>query len=801
MLQSWLLLPVLLATLSLGTGLLIERAAGRRLPGELLLPLGLAGTMVAARAVTVADATAVAATPLVVLLAVGGLVLRRRDRRAGELERWTAAAAVAVFAIFAAPVVLTGTASFAGYTVLGDTAVQLLLTDVLLTRGGDLDGLGISTFSETARGYLTAGYPLGPHAALGAVRPLTGTDVAWLYQPLLAFVAAMLALTIASLLRPAIDSAWRRAAIAAVAAQPALVYSFALQGSVKELVTLWLVPLLAALLTGLTRAEGAVRVRELVPLAIASAASVAAIGVAAAAWLGPVLLVALVLVVRRADLRPRRAAALAAAFIGMLAALAVPSIAVVKGYAEVQDDILTSQVEFGNLLGPLRSIQVFGVWLQGDYRLALDVAGSTALVTHGLIAFMAAAAVMGFAWLVGRRAIAPIVYAIASLIALVYVVRIGSPWADAKALTIASPAALVLAGAGVEALRARGLGGPAAVIAVVLAGGVLVSNGISYSNASIAPRDRLEELSELGERLEGRGPVLYTEFEEFGKYFLRDARPVGATEAQAIPGLTPLTRDGERPPFASTPDLDDLALAEVQRFPAIVLRRSPVASRPPAGYRRTWSGRFYEIWERGARRALAHLPLGDEEDGGTAPAPCREVGILARRARAAGGQLAAARAPALGSFSPRALPDPLPAGWSRPEDKPLLLRTAGAGVARGSLTVPASGGYEVWLLGSIGREVSVRLDGRDLAAVKRQLSQPAGWVSLGTVDAEGGPAPVELSRGARTLAPGSGDTPQRTLGPLAITPAGARARVERVPVDRWRSLCGRQLDWVEVLRR
>ena len=51
MFQSWLLFPVLLGLISLGWGLALERVAGRRLPGELLLPGGLAAMLVVARLV------------------------------------------------------------------------------------------------------------------------------------------------------------------------------------------------------------------------------------------------------------------------------------------------------------------------------------------------------------------------------------------------------------------------------------------------------------------------------------------------------------------------------------------------------------------------------------------------------------------------------------------------------------------------------------------------------------------------------------------------------------------------------
>ena len=121
----------------------------------------------------------------------------------------------------------------------------------------------------------------------------------------------MLALSLVGLLNRVVESRWRRAAVAALAAQPALVYAFAMQGSVKELVTLWLVALFTALAVG----------RHVIALAVAAAAGVAAIGLAVAPWLGPVLLVALWLVARTPPRDLRRTAAVALGFAALLALL------------------------------------------------------------------------------------------------------------------------------------------------------------------------------------------------------------------------------------------------------------------------------------------------------------------------------------------------------------------------------------------------------------------------------------------------------------------------------------------------
>src|SRR6476469_3322860 len=106
MLLAWIVFPLVLALLSFGCGLLVERASGISLPGPLLVPLGLALLIVEADLVTMRDATA----PLAIPLAIAGFGLRVRRLR---LDAWAIGAAVAVFAVYAAPIVLSGEATFA----------------------------------------------------------------------------------------------------------------------------------------------------------------------------------------------------------------------------------------------------------------------------------------------------------------------------------------------------------------------------------------------------------------------------------------------------------------------------------------------------------------------------------------------------------------------------------------------------------------------------------------------------------------------------------------------------------------
>jgi hypothetical protein len=732
-LQAWILFPALLALLSLGWGLLVEWLSRARLSGFLLLPVGFAAVIVVTRAAMWLDFTAELGAPLAAVGAVAGLALGWKRVRSPRLDRWAAGAALVVFVVFAAPIVLSGDATFAGYTILGDTAVHFVLVDHVASHGTDLAGLPPSSYRSTLESYFASGYPLGSHAALAAGRQLAFLDVAWAFQPFLAFVAAMLALTLAGLLRGIVRSPWRRAAIAALSAQPALVYSYAMQGSIKEIVTLWLVPLLAALVAGLAGAPVRFRLSHSLPLAVASAAAVAAIGVAAAVWLGPMLLVALFLIFRREGSTWRSTGLVALGFAALAALMSLPTLLDLGDYLDVTREVVTTQEEFGNLLGPLNLAQIFGVWLQGDFRV-LPRAGpgiDNLEATYALIGLAAASAVLGALWLLRRRSLGPLLFAVVSVVALVYVVRTGSPWADGKALAIAAPAFLLLAGLGPAALEERGAGLEALALGVVLVGGVVSSNAFVYHDVSLAPRERLLELEEVADRAAGDGPLLYTEFEEMGKHFLREAQPVGATEAFSVPGLTPQLRGGGLARFGYPVDVRELTPADVRRFGAIALRRSPDGARPPAGYELDWRGDYYELWTRG---------------GGAPPPPVRPAA-----------EFATAEAT-------------LPGGWTPRTDDPTLVQTVGPGTVEGRLRVRSEGDYDVWLRGSFGREVEVLIDGRSAGAVGDELAQPAQWIGLGRIPLTAGLHEVTLTREGGDLSPGNGDGP-RTLGSLVLTPA------------------------------
>jgi hypothetical protein len=806
LLLAWIVFPLELALVCGGLGLLVERLTGVRLAGALVVPVGLAALMALADVTTYWSWSARATTPLVLALALVGLVLGRVHVRARALDPAVALPALGVFAVLAAPVVLSGEPSFAGYTVLGDSAIQMILVDRLLEHGHTLAGLRPSSYQLALHAYFGSGYPVGSQVALGAVRPLGGLDVAWVYQPYLAFLVANLALSLTALTARLPAGRWVRAGVVFLAAQPALVYAYALQGSVKELATAWIAVLLVALLAPLL-AERA-PLRAVAPLAVASAAGVAAIGPAVMPWLGPVLLVALL---GRLRARPtwRDLGVQAALYAGIALVLSIPALALLRSYSAVTKGVITASNELGNLLAPLKPLQIVGVWLSGDYRLAPSGAiGSIdeLALSYVLIGVAVASALIGLAWALSRRAWLPLLYVAISLLAYAYVARVGSPWAVGKALAIASPAVLLAALLGpVALLRSDELATRAAggLLALALAAGVLGSNALAYHKVSLAPVGRLEELASIGDAQAGRGPTLYTEFEEFAKHFLRADDPTGVGEAYS-PGLGEAARPaGPGVRFGRSSDLDDLSLDYVERFRTIVTRRSPVASMPPANYRLRSSGRWYDVWERApdGPRVLAHLPLGSWRSAGARPV-CADVATLARRARAAGAQLAyvpAARPPAL-------LPTRVtrrPSAWPVDAGVPATLDMDGQGEVAGSVRVPDSARYQLWLGGSFGRALDVRVDGRLVGRSPAALSGPGEYAAVASpLTLAAGAHRVAVFRPGRSLAPGAGGGSSRRLGPLMLTPAGAAAGTPRfLSVRRWRRLCRVSPDWIEVVQR
>ena len=814
LLAAWLLYPLVLAALCLGLGLLVERAAGWRVPGTLLLPLGFAALLVVARFVTSERATAPLVLPVILVLALAGLVLGFARLRALRPDPWIVGAAVGVFVVFGAPVLASGQLSLAGYLALPDTGHQLSLAQLFAEQGPDYVpfGRGSSTYEGLAP-YIITAYPVAAQAALGATAPLGIVDLAWLYQPLLSFAALLLCLSIASLVAPLLRRRWLIAVVAFAGAQPALVYGFALQGSIKEMAFVAVLTCVIALTVAAIRERRPAR--SLIVLAVAAAAALSALGPAALAFLAVpgagILALWGVRIVRAGDRRE----------LGwLLAALAVAvviSLPVLTSFAttlrvngETLDTGTINRERFGavgdlgNLAAPLELVQALGVWFSGDYRYhtlepTLDTLQGIALWLTGALALL------GLGWAIRRRAWGPLLLA-GSALPGIYLLARGNPYADGKVLMVVSPAILLLALLGAASLwrgrwRVAGLVAGGALLAAI--GG---STALAYHDVSLLPHDRYAELQSIDERLSGRGPALLNEYDEFAKYFLSDVPAYNEPESdhayRGAPYEPNAQSDPRRRPGPKTPlDMDDLQLRYVERFAYLIQRRSPASSRPPARYSRIWSGTYYEIWQRrAAPRVLRHTPLGRDvlrPSGEVSAARARATGATARRL---GGRIAYVPRPRLPMYF--IANHPRSARWAGFGPYPGGLVTDGPGRSDAPVRIPRTGRYRVWVEGSFSRRITVRVDGQLVGTTPRVLNAPGAYALLGTVRLRRGLRGVQVVQGGGDLRPGNGGyrSSLRHIGPILFAPVeDDPTRVRLVAAGDWRRLVGVRSDWLEIV--
>jgi hypothetical protein len=523
---------------------------------------------------------------------------------------------------------------------------------------------------------------------------VVGQDAAWVFQPYLGFLAALLGLALYRLAGLALDSRPARAVAAFLAAQAALLYGYSLWGGVKEVAAAALVALAAALTSDMATAGRSHR--ALAPLAIAGAALVGVLSIGALVWLAPLVAVPAVLLVRRRrGIHP--VAIVLAAIVLLIPSLAVARLMLGAGVlSSIRND-----AELGNLVDALSPLQILGVWPAGDFRFRPERMD----LTYVLLAVLAAAAAAGLASAATRRAWALLLYAAAGVAAAVVYGLFTSPWIEAKALAMASPAVVLAAlVGGLTLLRHRRVEGAVAVGLIAL--GVGWSNFLAFRDVTLAPRDQLVELQTIGKQFAGHGPALMTEYQPYGvRHFLRRLDPEGSSELRRRP--IPL-RDGSLVPKGGYADLAAFRPEAVLAYRTLVLRRSPVGTRPPAPYRRVWQRRFYEVWQR-----PEVVPV------------------------------AAARTP--------------------PCAQPLELTA-------GTFSAPANGRYEVWVGGSVRGRLTAFVDGRRVGEVRHQLNHTGQFTSVGTVELAAGTHALEHKDHRSRFRPGEGGRAW-AAGPLVVTPA------------------------------
>jgi hypothetical protein len=777
---------------SLGCGLALERVLRVRIANGLLLPLGLCLSIVLIMPGYTAGAGAGLAVALLVLVAVAGLVFARDGLLARLNPGWPGLAGIGVYVIYMLPVIAHGHWTWSGYDFVNDSGFEMLLAEHIKGFGTTLGNIPETSEREFLASYLSSGYPLGTQALLGTFSGLTDTSVAVLYQGFISALAAVAAISLASLSSRLLGGP--RAALAAFIAVAAnLTFQYALQGGIKEiglLATLCATAALAHEAMSLKRPYGAA-----VLVAVGAAAALATYNAVAVPYLAAIALflaLGLAFVKRvpigRAWLGP------AAFGLALTAALAVPTLTTLRTFFNVaqagQGATGVGATQLGQLLRPLPLSQISGVWLAGEYRFPVIPEPAATLTVIATIAIFALI-LPGVLWSLRRRDSGPLLLLGAVALVLVVVYPRVSPYAQGKLLAIGGPA--VLLGALVALLAVRGRIAPVALLLTAALGvAVLASDVLAYSWDRVAPTRRIEAIAQTGKQFKGEGPVLWNEFEEYAKFFAREAKISVPFEA-----LTPQQVQLRNPTYfyGHYFDLDEETLPFVEGYPIIVTRRSPAASRPPANYSLVYQNQFYLGWRRHARpQVLAHLPL-QELYAPTQPVKCRTLSAIVASAPK-GAELVAAEPPELAFFEPLYSRD-RSYGWGiDPAEHGAVLPNL-PGHAGGLLAV-RGGRYGVWVQGDFPRRVYVAVDGRLVGSVSG-ANTPGQWLKAATVALGPGKHDVEVFRKAGRNHLGPGEWGIGTIGATALQ-REAPERLHTLALSRWRTLCGERLDWVELVR-
>ncbi|HWG09381.1 MAG TPA: hypothetical protein VN672_10280 [Solirubrobacteraceae bacterium] len=790
--------PFVLALLCLGAGLAVDRCSGRFLPVALLPSVGAAALIAVGQVSTWIVALAPATPYLMLALALLGLALAPWPELLERLtaHRWVLLVPALAYLLALAPVLLGRRASFSSFMALSDSAVHMIGADHLIHHGQSYADLDLSSsYGQFLQNYFGTGYPSGADTLFGGSALLLGLPLIWAFQPFCGLVLALgsgPSWLIAR--RFGLRGAWAGLA-AFTATVPAIVYAYELIGSVKELVAVVMLLTLGALVGTHERWLG-LAPRRVVPCALVLAAGVSALGVGFGAWAmaaGAVLLLALVHAARGGRVgAPRAWGGVAVGGIVLLIA-AWPTWRHVSQSLHVAESI-ASTGNAGNLQAPLRWTQAFGVWLHGSYKQA--PAGAAAPGTYALVGLALAACLLGAWQLLSLRRAALAGWIALTLLAWLVLARTATTWVDAKALVLTSPVLVLLAWAGVAALlRARRSLAvlAAALLALALAGGALASDLAQYHSSNLAPTARYEELASIDKRFHGRGPALFTDFDEYSMYALRHLDVGGPDFVYPPRGRV----GGLAVAYGHPVELDRAPPESLSAYPLIVTRRDPSAESPPAAYALAWQGTYYQVWKRraGARPALVHAPA----DEAARELSCTRVTRLVRLAHARHAADVAALAPEL-------IHVPLahvrrPRGWGRSHGG-FTMRRAGAVSLR--FRIPRAGTWEMWLKGQFMPSIHVGVDGRALATISGQLAGNSLVPDTATplaVRLSAGEHRLSVARGGFSLAPGNGGS--AVLAAAFLTPTRAPARVLRaLPTGASpRVWCAQPVEWVELVRR
>ena len=779
--QAWFLFPIVLITTSVCLGIAVFKFSKLELKSALVLPAGFVSLVFLGELLTLNGRSSTLA-PFIVLAVTLFCVLQFW----GVVTIWfrlnfkNLALGLAVFYLHGLPILMSGTPTFAGWIKLDDGSTWLAIADQMLSAGRDTSNVTPSSYEAINQILLnpTGGgvpYPTGAFVNLGIFAKWLVIDPAWILQPYMAAAAMLLCISFTALLRPLQIPVWSKSLSAFVAPMSALYIGYEMWGGVKELLLVPILVFVTAMIPVVL--EDTKESRRVIPFTLGCAAYISIFGPSGAVWLVVPVIFLGVLVSRRSNSIPWKHVSI---FIGVFCVASLSTLIPVLRNPNVLSGQLSfaqSSSDIGNLLGPLKFSQIFGIWMTGDFRYPPEFPFvNTVLIVIAALLFIVGCYCLFFN---GHSHIALLAIWVMSLSA---VTLRGNAWISGKTLAMASPIILVVIFCAVGYISTK-FKVEAGILALVLSGGVLCSYVYTFHEVWLAPYDQLKELENIGKNSDLMSPALMLEYSPYGaRHFLRQLDAEGASEVRR--NVIPL-KDGKGLDKAAFADIDEFSLDAIESYETLVLRTSANSSRPPANYELQSRGEYYEVWQKNPN---LEIPVQHYSFGSTGmPTAVPECSFIESTLipQLTGNKILVSSGQLFSKLQITEVTD--------------LKATANASKTYESkFELSNSSQYDLWVEGWIKGRAKIFIDDKLIKVPSHILNQSGNMAKVVSVQIEAGPHTLKIITDSPWITPGSGG---RTypMGPFYLSDLASEVTVEEVKSEDLKSLCSKSVDWIALV--
>lgn len=809
MIIVWVAIPFLLTLLCYGIGIALSLLIRKPLSFALATVIGFLVMTIIGSLTTLSSSIAPYTAVIFGVIGVVGLLVSVIWFRSYiRLDYAPALAGILTYIGFSMPVAAYGSPSWAGWVKLDDTGTWFAITDRIMNVGQSIPSSVTSTFDRVIAVYLGGNqfnygavnsghfsYPLGSFIPFGVISKLTGVELSWIFQPYLALTAGLGAMIFALILRAHLSNKMLLVVISSVSMMASTIYSYVMWGGIKEIVLI--IPLAAfayAFFELLNKRPS----REYFLCALVALLGLFFVGgKTSLGFVVPIVLVGLFVKAWQ------KSPTVFYATIGISSSAVLAVVYMLQsGNGTLTKFFVPQLSDSGNLVRSLNLFQVMGIWPSQDFRAdPINIPFTILLITIATIfaIYGVYSSIRVHLWVMPS-----LLASFLSIIAYSYLYA--GIWLTGKAIAVASPFFLLAALMGVYyawvhirdssnlVFRTWKIHYLVMVSAVLISSGVLISDVITYKNVWLAPYSQMNELETIGKLYAGQGPALMTEYSVFGsRYFLRKLDAEAASELRVH--VIPLS-DGSQLPKGAAADISLFDPSTIDYYNLLVLRKSPIASRPPLNYKLVWSGTHFEVWERidGAPKIVRMLPLGNNLSPGAVPTCETVTSFLSSRTKTEKIFTVVRNKTYVVDFAN----GDLPIGWRPlPSGAVEVARPDTGGFSR-QFSVDETRQYDVSLAGSFPGQLTLLVDGEQIYS--------GHFVFEGNAALTNSLVKVQLSAGRHVLTvlyktplfmPGSDAA--FVFGPINLsTQFAGDAKAKQVSISRIPQLCTQNLDWIAI---